>query len=271
MPFRDIVDTLLQSDASSFADVNDSIYEKYLSIRGHKNKRWGIKRPAMIASLQKILDVYPNAMIVHVFRDGRDVYLSYKKVHEYGFRWGPSGVFRTGLYWVDGLRRVESIRRVLPHQLYELQYEALVSDSESEMQRVCSFLGINYDVSLISGDDQDRNKNIITNEHRLTVHKKIFKPIDRKNIYKYKREMTATQLFLFELAAAPYLRKYGYELIFPVLANKLFRPVYLILYLAARAFNNVRYARLDRIQYRRALRRLLDAGYMHAEKKNPAS
>ena len=228
----------------SFRRVNETLYRAYLDDRGLDGISWGIKRPVLIANMDRILDVFPEARIIHLCRDGRDVYLSYGSVHERGFRWGPRGVVRSALYWTDGLRRVERGRA----PMLELRYEDLVEKPETEVARVCGFLGIRYERQMIerSGLPSMKTTDIVQAEHRDFVHRKVYGPIDRSNLAKYETRMGRGAIFRFELFAAPYLRAYRYPLVFPRLGSPAFGPVRQLAYFLARAFNDARYRRRDR-------------------------
>ena len=53
----------------------------------------GMKAPVLIACLDRIGAVFPQAKILHVVRDGRDVYLSYRQVHKSSpEKFGPKGI-----------------------------------------------------------------------------------------------------------------------------------------------------------------------------------
>lgn len=223
-----------------FADVNSIIYEAYLNQQGLKNLQWGIKAPVLIASIERILKVFPEAKIVHLVRDGRDVSLSYRKVHEdEKSKFGPKGIFAAALYWIDGLRRVEELHN---SPIYELQYENLLSSSAVEVEKLCTFLGIDYDCSMYENyQHSNTNKNLTLEKHKQTIHSKIKVGLDSKNIKKYLSSMSKIDRFIFELIAVPYLDKYQYSIEFQFLRAGFFRPLRGFTYLCARQFNNWRY------------------------------
>lgn len=235
-----LISYLKERAPQSFADVNSVIYEAYLEQQGLENLQWGIKAPVLIASIERIFEVFPEAKIVHVVRDGRDVSLSYRKIHENNkFQFGPKGIVATALYWIDGLRRVEELH---DSSIYELQYENLLSRPEVEVKKLCTFLDIDYDSSMHENyQHSNTNKNLILEKHKQTIHTKIENGIDSTNTKKYLSNMSKFDRFMFELIAVPYLDKYQYSIEFQFLRTKLFMPLRGFAYFGARQFNNWRY------------------------------
>ena len=239
----------------TFADVNATLYEAFHRQEQTDELLWGIKAPVLISSLDRIHNVCPQAKIVHVIRDGRDVFLSYKRVHETSeFKFGPKGVIQNALYWVDGLRRVEDFLKVNPtHQVYELRYDDLIQDPTSNLKQLCDFLEIEYRPSMQEDfNNLERNKKIAPAYYQQSIHRKLRGGLDARNTKKYLTAMAKLEQLKFELIAVPYLLKYGYQSEYPVLSSSLFNPIRRILYFLARQLNNVRYDSRDRNVYRRS-------------------
>lgn len=237
----------------TFAEVNSAICEAF-----HKQEKtdgillWGIKAPVLIANLERIREVYPTAKIIHLVRDGRDVYLSYKKIHETNqIKFGPRGVVENALYWIDGLRRVENFRKNNQnHQIYELRYDDLLENPSRELTKLCEYLDIQYVPSMHDNFNSIKiNKKVAPSHFRETIHAKLTSGIDSKNTRKYKRGMSTAEKIAFELIAIPYLVKYGYETDFNILRTSLLVPFRSSIYYLAKQINNLRYARRDRHRY----------------------
>lgn len=250
-----VVSHLKKRSPQSFADVNAVIYEIFHQQEKTTDLMWGIKAPVLIASLDRIHEVCPNAKIVHIIRDGRDVYLSYKKVHETSdIKFGPKGVIENALYWIDGLRRVEDFVKLNSNeQLYELRYDELLSDSEATLAKLCQFIGIEYRSTMHEDFNAlERNKKVAPKHFQKSIHKKLHGGLDPKNTKKYLTAMSRLEQIKFELVAIPYLVKYGYEPVFPILNMPLFSCLRIFLYFFARQFNNLRYDKRDRKIYEQA-------------------
>ena len=108
------------------------------------------KRPFNFLCLGLIRLVFPAARIIHCRRDPRDTCLSiyftnFAEQHAFSTRLGDIGAFY-GLY-----REVmEHWRRLLPGAIYEVDYERLVSDQESESRRLIAHLGLDWDQACLA-------------------------------------------------------------------------------------------------------------------------
>jgi hypothetical protein len=233
---------LHEQSPQTFADINSTIYKAYLQQVGLETQQWGIKRPVLIAGIDRIINTFPEAKIVHVVRDGRDVSLSYKEIHQKGvIKFGPEGIVTNALYWIDGLRRIEEINDI---DFYELRYEDLLSDPAAELKKLCVFLNIDYEKFVTD------NSNPITSQTTaLKTQEKLFirkiSEIKPTNTKKYLAKMTKLNRFIYELIAEPYLRKYNYPIEFKIVSFPIWLPLRNLAYMSARLFNNWRYHRRD--------------------------
>ncbi|MEQ8753396.1 MAG: sulfotransferase [Coleofasciculus sp. G1-WW12-02] len=233
---------LHEQSPQSFADINSTIYKAYLQKVGLETQQWGIKRPVLIAGIDRIINTFPEAKIVHVVRDGRDVSLSYKEIHQKGaIKFGPKGVVTNALYWIDGLRRIEEINDI---DSYELRYEDLLTDPAAELKKICAFLGIDYEKFVTDQSNLITSKNtVLKTQEKLFIRK--ISEIKPTNTKKYLAKMSKLNRFIYELIAEPYLRKYNYPIEFKIVSFPIWLPLRNIAYIGARLFNNWRYNRRD--------------------------
>lgn len=253
-----ILDYLNREKPQSYADVFSKICEAYHTSQQSQSLKWGIKRPVLIASLDRIKKTYPQAKIVHIHRDGRDVHLSYRRLNTKGeIKFGPSSVVTSALYWVDGLRRVESFLENTPsdsQDIFEVSYENLVRQPKVTVEKLCRFLEIEFAPPMVERFNQaDKRKQVAPAELMSSIHKKIGQGLDPNNTEKYLTQMSRVQTLLFELLTAPYLRKYNYPLKFRWTVSWLFFPLRRVLYFSARSFNDIRYAKRDKRFYNASL------------------
>lgn len=248
---------LQQSQPESFAEVNRAIYDAYMKSEGLAHMPWGIKHPVLIASIDKILNVFPNARIIHIVRDGRDVCLSYQSVHKNApQKFGPNSPLTAALYWIDGLRRVQESKAQKNRgaQLYEFRYEDMLNSPERILKSLFEFLELDFTDNLCQTYQYARStKNLLLSQEKATIHSKVSSGIDAKNQNKFLTHMSLRQRFVFELIASPYLKKYDYRIEFPLLAHPVFEGLRGSLYVVARLFNNWRYSRRDSMFFQRSL------------------
>lgn len=251
-----VIRELKERSPQTFAEVNAVIYQAFHKQEQTENLAWGIKAPVLIASLKRITKVCPQSKIVHLIRDGRDVYLSYKKIHETSkVKFGPKSVLQNALYWVDGLRRIEEFKSLSPHsQLYELRYEDLINNPDNSLRQLCQFLSIEYQPSMHENfNSLERNNKVVPDSFKATIHKKVHGGLDATNTHKYLSAMSRWERIKFEFVAAPYLTKYDYKTEYSLLNTFLFAPLRFLLYFLARQFNDRRYSKRDRNTYHKAI------------------
>ena len=243
-----IKECLRNRQPNNFRDVNCIIYESYLQFKGIAGPRWGIKAPVLIASLPQIRTVFPDAKIVHLVRDGRDVLVSYRNVRRYEkIRFGPSGGFTTALYWVDGVRR---IHQLIDTNIFQIRYEDLISEPKKELQHLCTFLGIQFATSMYeSYYNSPYNKDIVLPEHKQGIHSYVQGPIFSDNKEKYKTSLASLDVLIFEFFSYEYLIKYAYPVMFKFVSFFPFNVVRHLAYFIARVINNFRYWR----RYRKSI------------------
>ncbi|HVU73320.1 MAG TPA: sulfotransferase [Mycobacteriales bacterium] len=98
------------------------------------------RTPMHVRHLRLIADVYPDAKVVHLIRDGRDVALSLAAQS-----WGPSSVAAAAQEWVDA---VSSARGARIAAYREVRHEALSADPAQVMADLFGWLGLDVDDAL---------------------------------------------------------------------------------------------------------------------------
>jgi len=103
--------------------------------------RLGEKSPPHEKRLARIFEVFPEAKIVHIYRDPRDVVASLGTVH-----WGQErSALQRATFCRDVLRRALKSQMSLGTDRHMMvQYESLVGDPEGELRRLCAFLGESF-------------------------------------------------------------------------------------------------------------------------------
>ncbi len=136
---------------STVADGIRAVYELYAEAQG--KPRWGDKTPMHMRHLRLLERLFPDALYIHLVRDGRDAALSFLSV--------PRGIMTEGwghphddagfaCQWrteVVAARRLGT--RTGPGRYLEIRYEELVRDPEDVLQRICSFAGLPWEPAML--------------------------------------------------------------------------------------------------------------------------
>lgn len=114
------------------------------------SERWAVYDPDAVLYVRQIKAEIPNALFVHIVRDGRDVALSLQKME--GFRPLPwdrrqLGLTATAVYWSWMVRHGRSEGIEIPADYLEIRYEELVSDPITTVSKLSAFLSqdLNYE------------------------------------------------------------------------------------------------------------------------------
>ena len=163
---------------------------------------WGEKTPRHVFYWEQLKSYYPDAKILHIVRDGRDVCSSILKA-----RFGPKTYYSAAKLWTLYLREMEHIKKnTSANQIFELKYEELLANPKTVLKDICYFLEEEYTDDLLRFyiDDSPYMTDAI-NEKNLR------NPLMKTNAYKWKNELNERSVRIIESIASDYLKKYDYE------------------------------------------------------------
>lgn len=118
--------------------------------------RWAEKTTGNVRHMDTIMAHWPDARILHIVRDPKDVFASFRRSDKYG---GPA---EHGALWCDFFADVERFKTdpVIAPALLELRYEELVHAPARAMARVLEFVGEPWDPAVAGfdgkADEHDR-------------------------------------------------------------------------------------------------------------------
>ena len=190
---------LAQKKCDSIPAIIAAIFEK--NAAGEGKMRWGDKTPYYVLHMKTIIELFPNAQIIHLIRDGRDCALS---MFARGREFGVYNSYHAAKYWQQYVETGKEVGRTLGTGAYlDLKYEDILADQLSAMKKICAFLGEDFDHSLINFE-----KSSIAGKTPL-----LQKDVQKDNAGKWRTKMTRTQIRVFESAAGDTLAQNGYELL----------------------------------------------------------
>lgn len=189
---------------NSLAEVFRNIYE--LNAQIHNANTWICKSMQNV----KYLDYFEaNGLvpkIIYLFRDGRDVALSFKKAIV-----GPKHIYSIAKKWKDEQElSLKVISDKSEAEAMMLSYESLIHEPEKQLHRVCDFLNINYSNKVLEYYTSDESKRTADAGEMWTNLKS---PIMRGNTNKFISELNTDEIKLFEYETRHILEHLGYELL----------------------------------------------------------
>jgi len=181
-------------------------------------KRWAGYDADHVLYVERIKKEIPNALFVHIIRDGRDIALSLKKMG--GFTplpWDRSetdSLVATALYWEWMVRRGRNAGSRIPADYIEVRYEDLVTNPRETLGRLGSF--IDHDL------DYDRIQK--AGLGRLSESNSSFREEARQNIHplgRWKQRLSLAAVAAIEGTVGACLEENGYELSLPAAERRL--------------------------------------------------
>jgi hypothetical protein len=170
-------------------------------------ERWAVYDPDNVLHVLKVKADIPEALFVHIIRDGRDIALSLSKMG--GFKPLPwdresKSLAATALYWEWMVRKGRANGRRFPSDYIEIRYEDLVSDPLQTLKVLGQFLDHDLDYDRIANarlgrlsesNSSFRNDGSVTN------------PLNR-----WKERLSHEEIVSLEAMVGPYLEELGYPL-----------------------------------------------------------
>lgn len=175
-----------------------------LYAEAHGKTRIGDKTPWFVLHIPLLADLFPDARFVHLVRDGRNVALSMLDTP-----WGPSRLTDAALLW----RRLvltgrKAGRQVGPDRYKEIFYEELVDNPAAVLAEVCSFVELDYRPEMTRY--YENGSEWIPG--RLNGGDPNLAGPPRRDLRRWRTDMSQDSIATFEATAARALREFGYEL-----------------------------------------------------------
>jgi hypothetical protein len=139
---------------------------------------------------------FPSAYYIHIVRDPRDVFVSWKKTS-----FGMYSPYYAGLSWSRAVRSIRSIRNFAQHY-YEVWYEDLLRDPEDCISRLCEYIEIDF---------SERMMHFSEFVGEVEFHQRLLKAgFVKDNTEKWRGELTPRQIAMVTCAASREMNDFGY-------------------------------------------------------------
>lgn len=184
--------------------------ECYLAMQGQEMERsgklrFGDKDPRLIEYLPTVKLCFPDAYIVNIVRDPRDVLSSKKKA-----AWSAG---RSLLFYTFANRVQLKIARLLGRKLFgeryiEIIYEDLISEPEVNLKNLCTKLNLSFEPELLEFGEQAKK---LVSDSEISWKKETFGPLLSNNFNKWKKQLNKNEIALTELSCSDAFAIGGYE------------------------------------------------------------
>lgn len=172
-------------------------------------KIWGEKTPAHALWLPEIRDLFPRARLLFMVRDPRDVLISYDDRWNFGRR-DIEYLTATAALLKFYLFHLLNQSGFSPGQVHWVKYELLTAQPSVELQKICDFLGVDFEPSMLSFHHQNQNveQGMVDGRYHLLLSK----PATTEHIGRYKSLLRPSQVALIERLLGNEMLTLGYSL-----------------------------------------------------------
>lgn len=199
---RQSLHAALTGKTPSIHALLDALLQPYAARRN--KSRVAEKTPRHMLYLDDIRRHYPNAPIIKIVRDPRDVALSILKA---GWSWAARDLVSGLLMWRD-LERTSRPFFETDSGSLTLRYEDLLAHPRQELERICKFAGMDYSDDML---DTRRSYNSV-NSIEEPWKKKVGEPLDPSRAFSWKGKLDQQQKRLASSLLWTDLERYGYEI-----------------------------------------------------------
>jgi len=176
-------------------------------------QRWAVYDPDNVLHVERIKRDLPNALFVHIIRDGRDIALSLKKMG--GFTplpWDRSqtnSLVATALYWEWMIDQGRDHGRRFPADYIEIRYEDLITSPHETLAKLGAFIDHDLDYDRIQRAGLGRLSETNSSFREEAAKEKI-NPLGR-----WKERLAHEDVAAIEATVGECLEENGYELSLP--------------------------------------------------------
>ncbi|HEY5237682.1 MAG TPA: sulfotransferase [Rhizomicrobium sp.] len=163
------------------------------------------KMPLNTVLLCLVAKLFPHAKILFALRDPRDVVLSCFR-RRFGMNaqmYGFTSLESTAAYYDAVMELAALYRDKLDLSICDLRHEDMVADLENETRRVCKFLGVEFNSSMLQFAETARNRSIDTPSAA-----QVSRGLSRDGIGQWRRYEKQLAPILPRLA--PWVARFGY-------------------------------------------------------------
>ena len=192
----------VKAKSRSLLGVYAAIHDFYAEAQGAKT--WCCKSLANIKYVKEIEEHFDNPKYIYLYRDGRDVALSFQKAVV-----GEKHIYNIANGWAATQNMALKFKELIDeNRFYSVSYEQLTQQPEETARSLCTFLGTDYVPQML---DFHKTKEAENAANSSDLWGNVTSPILKNNSKKYLSEMAMTDISIFESVAGNVLDALGYE------------------------------------------------------------
>ena len=180
---------------SVYVAIHESLRERV------RKQRWGCKSTFMIANVPRILQEWPNARLLWLFRDPRDVAASsrisiFSAFHPY----------YTAQLWTEQQQQGLTLEEA-GVSLLRIRYEELAADPEGQIRRICEYLGEEFHPHML---EFFKGKEARASSSLAESWKNTSQPVNADGLERWRRDLSREEVLAVEGVAGETMERLGY-------------------------------------------------------------
>jgi hypothetical protein len=179
-------------------------------------ERWAVSGPDNLLYIPAIARMIPDALFIHMIRDGRDVALSMSKEGWIRpFPWDRErSLLVAALHWKWKVERGRRFGRQIMHRYLEIHFEDLVSRTTNTLADIGRFIGHDFDY------EQIQRASIGTLRKPNSTFRGADGALASSPVERWKTYLTKSDIVRVESVIGPMLEELGYPLEFPAVHSR---------------------------------------------------
>lgn len=219
------------STIGSYAQLIEWFVGRYGAEVGRPDREIWIEHSPLNAQYAKTLfELFPDARMIHIVRDGRAIAASVMKLD-----WGPNEAHLAAPWWAhrlafglaaEGYFGSERVARV--------RYEDLILEPRATLEALCEFLGLDFQDEMLAANG------LRVPEYSADWHKLVGSMPDPARVEGWRSDLEPRQVEIFESITGDLLGYLGYEPDFGVRAKPISRREKIVPFLREHLFRRRR-------------------------------
>lgn len=182
MHFYDVNHDTMQRMVEKSYSVKEFIDQLLYGFAVREGKRrWAEKTPGNVVHMDKIIELWPDAQILHIIRDPRDVFASLRQakkwdtIEEFMDRWCA---------FIGSAEKHKDLLDLNDKRYLEIRYEKLVINPDDVMEKILCFLNEDFEenVAHFHGKKDDFTKVLEATGKASTTLDRLRKPLSTERI-----------------------------------------------------------------------------------------
>lgn len=199
----------------NYSHAVSGIYDCYRAFHDPEAARWGDKSGTVnLKRFKQLCRSLHDRKFVHIVRDGRDVFCSYRGVAGIEHRHSPNlptCPLQAAAQWSKRVNAIDHLLNQFESNCsLTIRYEDLVNNQEDTLRKICEFVEEPFSADMMRFAEINAKKELEPKEF-LKWKSKTVEPVTTSQVERWKKELEPDEIAAFELIAKNVLEKFNYQ------------------------------------------------------------